>query len=206
MSSGDALGFAYAHVLDAMCQSWIYNCDSGCFYDVCQRQVFTHGPFMCIYQPHKSMIEYDDFVASVFIKQTTGTKKISAKAFKTFCEGAKAAIEADLVKSYNDYVASSGGKWLSPGVDGSFDSIMQVRKPLELQPDGSLKMTFEIRGAFRGCCGDSWTPHHLERNWRAKDPENAEYKERYAQAKGDYEDAEWRECKLTYGAAADQED
>jgi hypothetical protein len=198
------LGAAYAHTIDAMCQRWVYNCDSGCFYDVCQRQVFTHGPYMCIYQPHKSMLEYDDFVASVFIKKTTGTKKISAKEFKTFRDGSKAAVEADLVKSYKDYVASAGGKWLSPRVNGTFESIMQIRKPLELQPDGSLKMSFEIRGATRGCCGDSWTPHYIERNWRAKDPENADYKDRYEASKGDYEDAEWGATKLVFevGGAA----
>jgi hypothetical protein len=210
----DGLSAAYAHIVDAMCQSWVYNCDSGCFYDVCQRQVFTHGAYMCIYQPHKSMMEYEDFMASVFIKKSTGTKKITAKEFKAFAECPKAAIEADLVKSYEDYLESSGGKWLSPRVNGTFESIMQIRKPLELQPDGSLKMSFEIRGATRGCCGDSWTPHYIERNWRAQDPEVAEYKDRYAVSKGDYEDAEWRDCKLVFevraaagaaGAAVDAE-
>lgn len=189
MSDDGDLAEGYAHLLDAMCQSWVYNCDSGCFADVCARQVFTHGPYMFIYQPHKSMMEYDDFVASVFIKKTTGDKKITAKAFKTFNSGVRKGIEADLLASYNDYLEASGGKWLSPKVDGTFNSVMQVRKPLELQPDGSLKMSFEIRGATRGCCGDSWTPWRLERKWRGD-----------ADAKGDYEDPEWRDSKLTYDA------
>ena len=87
-------------------------------------------------------------------------------------------------------------------------------------------MTFEIRGASRGCCGDSWTPHWLERNWRgspqahkgsadaagadgADGPEAAEAAEEYgrslaagyASAKPDYEeDPEWAASKLTYDA------
>lgn len=196
LQGDDGLAAAYAHILDEMCQSWIYNCDSGCFADTCERQVFEHGDYKCIYQPHKSMLEYEDFVASVFIKKTTGTKKISAKDFKAFNADARKRIEADLLASYNDYLESSGGKWLSPKVDGTFGSVMQIRKPLELQSDGGLKMSFEIRGATVGCCGDSWTPWRLERNWRVS-TENPEY---FTTAVGNYETASWREYHLKYDA------
>ena len=182
------LSKAYADVLFHISTSWIYNCDSGCFCDVCNRQTFMHGPYLVIYQPHKTMKEYEDFVASVFIKKQSG--KISAKEFRTFVEGPKLDIERELLRSYNEYLASSGNNWTHPNNDGTADKLLQIRKPMQLE-DGAIKFSFEIRGATSGCCGDGWTPHllvtkYLDEDYRGQVPE--------------FEDEDWRENKLVYPA------
>lgn len=137
------------------------------------------------------MLEYDDFIASVFVKKTTGTKKISAKEWKTFQSGGKKDVEGALLRSYNAYLDKSGSKWLNEGVDGTAESVLQIRKPLDLQADGSLKVTFEIRGAVNGCCGDSWAPFILLREYMEEPDAKPEWEE-YGE--------EWVESKLKYDA------
>ena len=152
---------AYAEVLDKMTQEWVFNCDSGCFSEVCDRHAWTTGSdensktILVIYQPHKSMREYDDMFATIFIKRID-KKKFTASDLK------KASLD-DLhtlvLESYNAVLEKSNNKWTHP-IDGTIEQLLQIKKPLHVE-DGAIKMTFEIRGAYKWCCGDSWAPHKL---------------------------------------------
>lgn len=146
---------AWSDVLFKTAQHWVYNCDSGCFAEICEREVWTEKSILIIYQPHKSMKEYDDMYASIFFKRVDKkpiTKQIWEEA--NFDE-----VNNALLESYNDYLEKSGNKWTHK-IDGSLEQLIQIIKPLELEK-GTLKMTFEIRGAVDGCCGDRWWPHKL---------------------------------------------
>lgn len=165
MESANDFAKAYGSVLMKTATTWVFNCDSGCFADVCTREAWTHGPYLCIYQPHKSMAEYDDMYATCFIKRLD--KKPVSKA-----ELAGHAIaEAHLMDSFGDYVRASGGRWTHP-IDGSFKQLVQIQEALRLEK-GTARFTFEIRGAVDGCCGDSWFPHRLDDFLRDREPNAA---------------------------------
>ena len=137
--------------------SWIFNCDSGCFYDVCQKATRIQGVWNIIYQPMKSMLEYNDMVAAIIIKRIDKqavTKKMLSDA-KTHMKN----VDNLYLQSYNDILKVTDNKWTHP-VDGTLEKIMQIREPLKLV-NGELKMKFEIRGAVDYCCGDSWYPAKL---------------------------------------------
>jgi len=168
---------AWADVLYKTAQHWVYNCDSGCFADICEREAWTVGTILVIYQPHKSMKEYDDMYASIFFKRTDKqplTKDILKKANLE-------EVNRALLESYNEILAKTGNKWTHK-IDGSFNQLVQIKKPLELEK-GTLKMTFEIRGATDGCCGDRWWPHKLLQ-WQGHD-EQADDDEFYERCKQD---------------------
>jgi hypothetical protein len=79
------LAKGYGWVLKHIAMSWIYNDDGGCFMDVCTKEFHIQGSWIIIYQPHKSMIEYDDYVASIIIKRVDKmpiTKKMFMRIFK----------------------------------------------------------------------------------------------------------------------------
>ena len=146
---------AWSDVLMRMAQSWVFNCDGGCFASVCEREAWTVGGLLVIYQPHKSMKEYDDMIATIFIKRTDKGKITAAQLRNAHLE----QVNNMVLLSYNDILDKSGGKW-THAIDGTLDALLQTRKPLALE-DGTLKYTFEIRGATDGCCGDRWWPHRL---------------------------------------------
>lgn len=152
-----ALAKAWAWVLQNTADSWVFNCDSGCFYSVCQKQIHTEGPWMVIYQPTKSMMECDDLVAAIFIKRTD-KKPITQKMLKD-AESEMHLIENLFLESYNNILKITDGKWTHE-VNGTLEEIVQMQEPLHLV-DGVLKMKFEIRGATDGCCGDRWYPAKL---------------------------------------------
>jgi hypothetical protein len=158
---------AWSDVLMRMAQSWVYNCDGGCFASVCEREAWTVGDVLVIYQPHKSMREYDDMIATVFIKRTDKGKITAAQVREANLE----EVNATVLRSYNDILDKTGGKW-THAIDGTLDALLQTRKPLAIEA-GSLKYTFEIRGATDGCCGDRWWPHHLA-SWRGESSDSAE--------------------------------
>lgn len=148
-----ALAWVYLHTA----YSWIFNCDSGCFYDVCQKSVHIQGAWMVIYQPLKSMLEYDELYAAIIIKRCD-KQPITPKMLKLAQPYTK-KVDNLYLQSYNDILAITSNKWTHP-VDGTLNKIMQIVEPFKLV-DGSYKMKFEIRGAVDGCCGDSWYPAKL---------------------------------------------
>jgi len=154
-----ALAHALAWVYLGTASCWVYNCDGGCYAEVCRRRVFTEGPWMAIYQPLKSMIERDDYIAAIIIKRTDGrpvTEEMLAAA-----EPHLAEVRRLYLQSYNDILAATSGKWTQP-VNGSLEEIMQIREPFNLR-DGAWRMKFEIRGVSNGgCCGDTWYPARLQ--------------------------------------------
>ena len=137
--------------------SWIFNCDSGCFYDVCQKSVHIEGAWIIIYQPMKSMLEYNDMVAAIIIKRID--KQAITQKMLTAANPFIKQVEKLYLQSYNDILSVTGNKWTHK-VDGTLEKIMQIREPLKLV-NGELKMKFEIRGAVDYCCGDSWYPAKL---------------------------------------------
>ena len=151
------LAKAWAYVLLGTAHKWIYNCDSGCFYDVCQKSVKVEGNWLIIYQPLKSMIEHDELIAAIIIKRTD-KKPITQKMFND-AKPFLANVENLYLQSYNDILKVTDNKW-THSVDGTLNQIAQIKEPLNLV-DGTLKMKFEIRGAVDGCCGDSWDPSKL---------------------------------------------
>ncbi len=154
MSAKD-LKKAYAEVHYKIAQSWVFNCDSGCFSEICDREAFTVGTILVIYQPHKSMREYDDMYATIFFKRVD-KKAITA----SFVKQAKLnEIDSLVLQSYNEILVKSNNKW-THAIDGSLEQLIQMKKPLRVE-QGALKFTFEIRGATNGCCGDRWFPHRL---------------------------------------------
>jgi hypothetical protein len=156
-TDSEDLAKALAWVYLNTAYSWIFNCDSGCFYDVCQKAVRVQGIWIIIYQPMKSMLEYDDMVAAIIIKRIDKqaiTQKMLSDANPFIKQ-----VEKLYLQSYNDILSVTGNKW-THSVDGTLDKIMQIREPLKLV-NGELKMKFEIRGAVDYCCGDSWYPAKL---------------------------------------------
>ena len=152
---------AWSDVLMRTAQSWVFNCDGGCFAAVCEREAWTVGEVLVIYQPHKSMKEYDDLIATIMIK-AKDKSPITASQLRA----AKLKdVNVAFLQSYNDVLDKTGSKW-THAVDGTLEHIVQMRKPLQLE-DGTLKMTFEIRGATNGCCGDRWFPARLAA-WRGE--------------------------------------
>ena len=91
---------AWSDVLFKTAQHWVYNCDSGCFAEVCEREVWTEGSILVIYQPHKSMKEYDDMYASIFFKRTD-KKPITGDILK---KANLEEVDRALLASYNDYL------------------------------------------------------------------------------------------------------
>ena len=151
------LAKGYGWVLKGIAMSWIYNDDGGCFMDVCTKEINVIGPWIIIYQPHKSMIEYDDYVASIIIKRVDKTP-ITRKMF-TDAKPYLKQVEKLYLESYNDILAQTDNKWTHP-VDGTFNQIAQIKKPLALKDD-QIKMQFEIRMPTNHSCGDSWEPAKL---------------------------------------------
>jgi hypothetical protein len=161
------LARAWSDVLMRTAQSWVYNCDGGCFASVCEREAWTVGELLVIYQPHKSMREYDDMIATIMIKRTDKEPLTAAHL-----RAAKLAdVNRAMLASYNEWLDRTGGKW-THAIDGSLEQLVQIRKPLKLD-DGTLKMTFEIRGATNGCCGDRWWPRALA-EWRGETSDDAD--------------------------------
>jgi len=161
---------AWSDVLMRMAQSWVFNCDGGCFLDVCTRRAWTVGELLVIYQPHKSMQEYEDYVATVFMKRIDKGKITAAQVRDANLD----EVNAALLQSYNDVLDKTGGKWTTE-IDGSLDELLQTRKPLAIEK-GCLKYTFEIRGPTDGCCGNIWWPSRLA-EWRGDErayPEGAD--------------------------------
>lgn len=151
------LAKAYGWALKNMAMSWIYNDDGGCFMDVCAKEVNIVGSWMVIYQPHKSMIEYDDYVATIIIKRVDKIP-ITQKMFTAAKKYIK-LVEKLYLESYNDILILTDNKWTHE-IDGTFKQLAQIQKPLALM-DSQIKMQFEIRMPTNHSCGDSWTPVKL---------------------------------------------
>jgi hypothetical protein len=152
---------AWSDVLMRTAQSWVFNCDGGCFASICEREAWVVGDVLVIYQPHKSMKEYDDLIATVMIKAKDKSPITASQLRAAKLQDVNRAMLA----SYNDVLDATGGKW-THAIDGTLEQLVQMRKPLHLD-DGTLKMTFEIRGATNGCCGDRWLPARLAQ-WRGE--------------------------------------
>lgn len=151
----DDLAKAWAQFLMKTATQWVFNCDSGCFSETCDREAWTNTHILAIYQPHKSMREYDDMYASVFFKRTD-KKPLTAKIIKL---ANLEHLNKLMLGSYNDILAKTNNKWTHK-IDGSFSQLIQIIKEPQLEK-GTYKLTFEIRGATNWCCGDSWWPHRL---------------------------------------------
>lgn len=158
---------AWSDVLMRMAQSWVYNCDGGCFASVCEREAWTVGDVLVIYQPHKTMREYDDMFATIFIKRTDKEKITAAHLRAAKLDD----VNRTVLQSYNEILDKTGGKWTHK-IDGSLEALLQTKKPLALD-NGAIKYTFEIRGATDGCCGDRWWPVRLA-EWRGESSDDAE--------------------------------
>ena len=165
----------WAWIIINISNNWVFNCDSGCYYEICQKEVHTEGSYMAIYQPTKGMITYDNFIAAIIIKRTD-KKPITLKMFtdansdlmkvhqKTLSfdlalQALLAKVQNLFLESYNNILKITNNKWTSK-TDGTFDSIIQSTEKLQLV-DGTLKFKFKIRGAINGCCGDKWNPDKL---------------------------------------------
>lgn len=96
--------------------------------------------------------------ATIFFKRKDG-KPIS-KAQSKDAETEAAELQAIMVQDYADILSASKGLWTHE-IDGSFEQLAQIKKPLELRPDGSLSFCFEIRSSPDDCCGVSWRPRKL---------------------------------------------
>jgi hypothetical protein len=118
------------------------------------------------------MKEYDDLIATVMMKRKD-KEPITAAQLRA----AKLAdVNNAMLESYNEWLDKTGDKWTHP-IDGSLEQLVQMRKPLHLE-DGTLKMTFEIRGSTNGCCGDRWWPRLLGA-WRGETSEDADADESF---------------------------
>jgi len=154
MSSSFELAKAIGDVLLRTADTWIYNCDGGCFESVCTREAWKNGPFHVIYQPHKSMREYDDMFATVFIKRVD-KKSILGKEMNESVNIVKMLV----MKSFHDILGKSNNLWTHP-IKDNFEHLVQVKDDFRIEKD-AVRFTFEIRGAYDGCCGDRWEPHSL---------------------------------------------
>lgn len=146
-----AVGEALLHTAD----SWIYNCDGGCFESTCTRDAWEVGPLLVIYQPHKSMREYDDMFATIFIKRKD--KKAFTK--KELSHECVSSVKTLLMDSFHDILKKSENRWTHP-IKDDFKSLVQLKDDFRIE-GGAVRFTFEIRGALDGCCGDRWEPHRL---------------------------------------------
>jgi hypothetical protein len=151
------LAKAYGWALKNMAMSWIYNDDGACFMDVCTKEVNVVGAWMVIYQPHKSMIKYDDFDATIIIKRIDKVP-VTKKMFTSAIPHIK-LVEKLYLESYNDILTLTGNKWTHQ-IDGTFKELAQIQKPIAFK-DGQIKMQFEIRMPTNHSCGDSWIPVKL---------------------------------------------
>jgi len=146
-----AIGEALLRTAD----SWIYNCDGGCFESVCTREAWDVGELLVIYQPHKSMREYDDMFATIFIKRN------DKKAFtaKDLHSDSVSLVKKLMMESFHDILKKSNNLWTHP-IKNDFKHLVQIKEDFRIDK-GTVRFTFEIRGAYNGCCGDSWEPHRL---------------------------------------------
>jgi len=148
---------ALGEVLLRTANSWVYNCDSGCFQSICEKESWTvDEKILIIYQPHKSMREYDDMYATVFFKRID-KKPITKKTLT--CEKVS-IIKKLFMDSLEDILQKSENKW-THAIKKDFDKLVQIKDPFRIE-SGTARFTFEIRGAVDGCCGDRWEPHRLE--------------------------------------------
>ena len=172
MTLSKDLARAWSDVLMHTAQNWVYNCDGGCFMSVCEREAWTVGDILVIYQPHKSMRDYDDLIATVMMKRKD-KEAITAAALRA---AKLTEVNQAFLASYNEWLDKTSGKW-THAIDGSLEQLVQMRKPLHLE-DGTLKMTFEIRGSTNGCCGDRWWPRLLG-VWRGEASDDADADETF---------------------------
>jgi len=159
-----AIGEALLRTAD----SWIYNCDGGCFETVCSREAWDVGDLIVIYQPHKSMREYDDMFATIFIKR----KDKKAFKMKDLNSDSVLLVKKLMMESFLDILKKSNNLWTHP-IKNDFQHLVQIKDDFRIEK-GAVRFTFEIRGAYDGCCGDRWEPHRLRAYIEAKNNGNTE--------------------------------
>ena len=58
-----------------------------------------------------------------------------------------------------DILKKSNNLWTHPIIN-DFEHLVQIKDDFRIEK-GNVRFTFEIRGAYDGCCGDRWEPHRL---------------------------------------------
>ena len=172
----DDFGKIYGTILYNSAFYWNYHSDSGCYYDLCQKNSFKQGNWTAIYQPSKEMKEYDGGKYYIILKYK---KNITERQVKTLQLIIK-QVENLFLESYNDILKVTKNRWSSK-VNGTIDEVAQIIYPFKL--DGNLlKMCFQLRGMQEGRCNDHWVPEKLskwlglENNYYSLFDENDEVK------------------------------
>lgn len=172
-NENDDLAFVWAWAIINISNYWVFNCDSGCFSEICRKEVCAKGKYIAIYQPTKAMIDCEDFIAAIIIKRTD-KQPITEKMFND-AKPYLNKVQNLFLESYNNILEITNNKWITK-TDGTFDSIIQSKEKLHLV-DGSLKLKFKIRGAINHCCGDKWNPHKLIKWFNNTDTKKMEKEE-----------------------------
>jgi hypothetical protein len=156
LSDIDDFGKAYGWALYNSAANWNFHSDSGCFYSICQKEVYTVGDWTAIYQPSKEMKEYDGCKYYLIFKNK---KPITEKKFKEL-NPIILQVEKLFKESYNDILKVTKNRW-STKVNGTIEEIAQIFYPLKLEQN-SLKMCFELRGMTNEWrSNDYWIPEKL---------------------------------------------
>lgn len=155
LSDIDDFGKAYGWVFYKSASSWSFHSDSGCYYSLCQIEVYTIGNWTAIYQPSKDMKEYENGKYYIIFKYKNN---ITQKLFNDLNPVIK-KVEKLVQESYNDILVITKNRW-STKVNGSIEEIANIIYPIKLE-NNFLKMCFELRGMSEGRSNDYWIPHKL---------------------------------------------
>jgi hypothetical protein len=151
----DDFGKAYGWAFYKSASSWSFHSDSGCYYSLCQKEVYTIGNWTAIYQPSKEMKEYENGKYYIIFKYKNN---ITQKLFNDLSPVIK-QVEKLFKESYNDILQITKNKW-STKVNGTIEEIANIIYPIKLE-NNSLKMCLELRGMSEGRSNDYWIPHKL---------------------------------------------
>lgn len=151
----DDFGKVYGWAFYNSASSWNFHSDSGCFYHICQKEVYTFGNWTAIYQPSKEMKAWDEGKYYIIFKNK---ETITEETFKELSPMI-AQVEKLFLESYNDILKVTKNRWPTK-VNGTIKEIAQIIYPIKLEKN-CLKMCFELRGMAEWNCHDYWIPDKL---------------------------------------------
>jgi hypothetical protein len=156
LSLQDEFGKVYAQALYDASAKRSFHDDSGCYYDMLQKEVTHFDKWKRMYQPTQSMKQYEN---GIFFYIFQYNEPITEEQFASFQPIIK-KVKKRYLESYNDVLKHTGNKWSSVVTNATFKQIAQIEKDLYLDK-GVIKFSLTIRGYHNWTCHDYWVPVRL---------------------------------------------
>lgn len=153
---------AFANIYMYACSivaSSCYHDDSGVWYDTSKRFTKKNNHFTLIYQPKKGFDEYETGDIALIIKKNN--EKLNNKFIKEV-QYITDYIDFLVCKSFNLILEGTENKWCEDVKPKNFIELMEITKPLNFKPNGTISFTFTIRGYNSNKCHIEWEPFLID--------------------------------------------